>query len=33
METLTFNNGIEMPAVGLGVFQTQTSGSREEPPA
>lgn len=26
METVTLNNGVEMPALGLGVFQTPPTG-------
>jgi diketogulonate reductase-like aldo/keto reductase len=32
METITLNNGLEMPALGLGVFQTppdETRASRD----
>jgi diketogulonate reductase-like aldo/keto reductase len=29
METLTLNNGVEMPALGLGVFQTPPDETRD----
>ncbi len=29
METITFNNGVEMPALGLGVFQTPPDETRD----
>jgi diketogulonate reductase-like aldo/keto reductase len=29
METVTLNNGVEMPALGLGVFQTPPDETRE----
>ena len=29
METITLNNGVEMPALGLGVFQTPPAETRE----
>ena len=29
MEALTLNNGIEMPALGLGVFQTPSDETRD----
>jgi diketogulonate reductase-like aldo/keto reductase len=29
MDTITLNNGVEMPALGLGVFQTPTDETRE----
>ena len=28
MQTLTLNNGVEMPALGLGVFQTPPDETR-----
>ncbi|MEU1692472.1 aldo/keto reductase, partial [Streptomyces hirsutus] len=28
MQTLTLNNGVEMPALGLGVFQTPPNETR-----
>jgi hypothetical protein len=29
METIILNNGIEMPALGFGVFQTPPEGTRD----
>jgi diketogulonate reductase-like aldo/keto reductase len=29
METITFNNGVELPALGLGVFQTPPDETRD----
>jgi hypothetical protein len=29
METITLNNGVEMPALGLGVFQTPPEATHE----
>src|SRR5207302_9725528 len=29
MESITLNNGVEMPALGLGVFQTPPDGTRD----
>ena len=29
METMTFNSGIEMPALGFGVFQTPPDETRD----
>jgi diketogulonate reductase-like aldo/keto reductase len=29
METITLNNGVEMPALGLGVFQTPPDETRD----
>ncbi len=29
METITLNNGVEMPALGLGVFQTPADETRD----
>jgi diketogulonate reductase-like aldo/keto reductase len=29
METITLNNGVEMPALGLGVFQTPPHETRD----
>jgi diketogulonate reductase-like aldo/keto reductase len=29
METITLNNGVEMPALGLGVFQTPPGETRD----
>jgi diketogulonate reductase-like aldo/keto reductase len=29
METVTLNNGLEMPALGLGVFQTPPDETRD----
>jgi diketogulonate reductase-like aldo/keto reductase len=29
METVTLNNGVEMPLLGLGVFQTPSTETRE----
>ena len=29
METITLNNGLEMPALGLGVFQTPPDETRD----
>jgi Aldo/keto reductase family len=29
METITLNNGVEMPALGLGVFQTPPEETRD----
>ena len=29
METLTLNNGVEMPALGLGLFQTPADETRD----
>jgi len=29
METITLNNGVELPALGLGVFQTSPDETRD----